>query len=183
MSAEPLPEFRYHPDPVATGSVVASDRPCRCCGRARGYIYTGPVYAEEELEQALCPWCIADGAAHAKFGAEFTDANSVGDQGEWPAVPDEVVVAVSQRTPGFSGWQQERWFSCCDDAAAFLGSMGRVDLERLGAEAIAAVKAECGYDGKEWSEYFAELNRDFGPTAYLFRCLHCGRLGGYSDFT
>ena len=21
----------------------------------------------------------------------------------------------------------------------------------------------------------------FGPTAYLFRCLHCGRLGGYSD--
>lgn len=182
MSAESLPTFRYHPDPVTTGSLTTSDRACRCCGRKRGYIYTGPVYAEEELENALCPWCIADGSAHEKFSAEFTDAASVGDQGEWPAVDDGIVETVSWQTPGFSGWQQERWFTCCDDAGAFLGPMGRADLEKLGAEAIAVIREESGYPDGEWEEYFTDLNRDFGPTAYLFRCLHCGRLGGYSDF-
>jgi uncharacterized protein CbrC (UPF0167 family) len=25
-----LPEFKYHPDPVATGSVKQSDKGCRC---------------------------------------------------------------------------------------------------------------------------------------------------------
>jgi len=59
-----LPVFRYHPDPIASGSVVASAAECVCCGEARGFIYTGPAYCEAELEEALCPWCIADGSAH-----------------------------------------------------------------------------------------------------------------------
>ncbi|MCU9953286.1 CbrC family protein [Burkholderia pyrrocinia] len=32
-----LPAFRYHPDPLATGSVIRSDARCMCCGDARGY--------------------------------------------------------------------------------------------------------------------------------------------------
>lgn len=68
-----VPTFRYHPDPVASGSVRASPVPCRCCGLARGWLYTGPVYAEEALDEALCPWCIADGTAAARFGASFVD--------------------------------------------------------------------------------------------------------------
>ena len=47
---------------------------CVCCGERRGYIYAGPVYSERELSDSLCPWCIADGSAHSRFGAEFTDA-------------------------------------------------------------------------------------------------------------
>jgi uncharacterized protein CbrC (UPF0167 family) len=90
---------------------------------------------------------------------------------------------VAFRTPGFEGWQQERWFTCCGDAGAYLGSKGRRDLEEAGAEAVAAIREERGYSGERWKEYLEALNRDFGPTAYLFRCLHCGRLGGYSDFT
>ncbi|WP_264169817.1 CbrC family protein [Burkholderia cepacia] len=40
-----LPAFRYHPDPLATGSVIRSDARCVCCGDARGYVYAGPVHA------------------------------------------------------------------------------------------------------------------------------------------
>ena len=106
--ADPLPTFRYHPDPLATGSVVASNATCRCCGQAPGLMYAGPVYANEDLDDELCPWCIADGSAAARFGAEFVDSAGVGGYGDWDRVPPAVVVEVSQRTPSFSGWQQER---------------------------------------------------------------------------
>lgn len=58
-----LPAFRYHPDPLATGSVIRSDARCVCCGDARGYVYAGPVYAVDEYENCLCPRCIADDSA------------------------------------------------------------------------------------------------------------------------
>jgi uncharacterized protein CbrC (UPF0167 family) len=118
--AEALPTFRYHPDPVATGAVEASDGTCPCCGAARGYAYVGPVFAEDEVE-GLCPWCIADGSAASRFDAEFTEVD--GD------VPDGVLVEVTTRTPGFTGWQQERWLVHCGDAAAYLGATGDDDLE------------------------------------------------------
>src|SRR5918992_4376302 len=105
MSDVGLPAFRYHPDPLETGSIKVSEDMCVCCERARGFLYTGPVYAEDELDDALCPWCIADGSAHDRFDAEFTDAAGVGLG--WELVPDEVVEEVAHRTPGFTGWQQE----------------------------------------------------------------------------
>jgi uncharacterized protein CbrC (UPF0167 family) len=81
---------------------------------------------------------------------------------------------------GFSGWQQERWFTHCGDAAEFLGPMGKEQLEQLGPEAVNVVRLESGYEAKEWAYY--SLNVRTGPaTAYLFRCHHCGELGGYSD--
>jgi hypothetical protein len=68
-----LPDFPYHPDPITTGFVEASDTECIGCGKARGFIYTGPVYAVDELVEVICPWCIADGTAATKLDAEFTD--------------------------------------------------------------------------------------------------------------
>lgn len=177
-----LPTFKYHPDPLATGSVIESDTVCECCGEARGYIYVGPVYAEEELEDGLCPWCIDDGSAHETFGAVFTDEDGIGDYGEWDSVPDEVVEEVACRTPSFSGWQQERWWTHCGDAAAFIGRGGHKELSALGQEATAAIQASTGLaDGPEWQALFHALEKDGSPTAYVFRCLKCGALGGYSD--
>jgi uncharacterized protein CbrC (UPF0167 family) len=72
-----LPVFRYHPDPVASGSVHESREVCACCGVARGYVYAGPVYAVDELDDKICPWCIADGKAHKKFDATFTGSTSI----------------------------------------------------------------------------------------------------------
>lgn len=97
---EALPAFRYHPDPLASGSVVASAATCRCCGRARGHVYVGPVYAEEELSEAVCPWCIADGAAAEIFDAEFVDVACFPD-----ALPDDAAEEIARRTPGYATWQ------------------------------------------------------------------------------
>ena len=29
--AEPLPTFRYHPDPIGTGSIAPTDEECEAC--------------------------------------------------------------------------------------------------------------------------------------------------------
>ena len=63
-----------------------------------------------------------------------------------------------------------------------MGLAGRKDLEKAGARAIEAIRLESGYSGTEWEEYLAGMSKDGQPTAYLFRCLHCGKYGGYSDF-
>lgn len=181
MSA-PIPEFRYHPDPLKTGSVAASDAACRCCEQARGYIYCGPVYAEEELEEEICPWCIADGSAAARFDTVFVDPEGIGDCGRWEAVSPTVAAEVSERTPGFSGWQQERWWTHCGDAAEFLGPAGRAELESRWPDAISAIRLESELDDQEWDRFFAALDRTHGPTAYVFRCRVCGQFGGYSDY-
>ena len=179
--SEPLPTFRYHPDPLASGSVIPSTTACRICGEARGYIYTGPSYGEEDLSDEVCPWCIADGSAHDDVDAEFTDAASIGDDGEWPEVSDQVIEEVAFRTPGFNAWQQERWFTHCDDAGAFLGPMGRAELAALGPKAVAAIQTSTELEGQDWQRMLTSLRKDKSPTAFVFRCLHCGVFGGYTD--
>ncbi len=177
-----LPEFKYHPDPIATESIVRSEAECVCCGKARGYVYVGPVFSEEDLDESLCPWCIADGSAHEKFDASFTDEKGVGDYGSWECVSPAIVDEVAHRTPGFSGWQQERWWTHCGDAAAFMGRAGKSELLVLGKEAIAAVQESTGLsDGPEWAQFFEALDKEASPTAYVFKCLKCGALGAYQD--
>ena len=124
---ERLPTFRYHPDPIGTGSLEGSDRKCVCCGRARGYIYVEPVFSEQDLHDQICPWCIASGAA-------------------------------------------------------FLGSAGARELTLKWHRAIPAIRAASSFSDEEWPEVFESLDKVSSPTAYVFKCLHCGRLGGYLDF-
>lgn len=182
-----LPHFKYHPDPLATGSVKSSPNVCRCCGEARGYIYTSTPYAEESLGNCLCPWCIADGKAHQKFDAEFVDYSAIGEQGEWSPVPPPVAEEVAFRTPGFSGWQQEQWWTHCNDAAEFLGAVGYEELVEFGEEALQVacevVSSDLKLQGEELERFIRNLNLDFGPTAYVFRCLHCRKIGLYWDCT
>ncbi|MEO6003500.1 MAG: CbrC family protein [Opitutus sp.] len=176
-----LPIFKYHPDPIATKCVEASTTQCLCCEQARGFIYTGPVFAEEELNESICPWCIADGSAHEKFEAEFTDFAGVGSDDDRMPLPDRIIEEVSWRTPGFSGWQQEKWLACCGDASAFLGRAGADELTSKWPEAIPALMKEAGLTAKQWERYFKRLDAEESPTAYVFRCLHCAKLSGYSD--
>lgn len=97
------------------------------CEQRRPYTYTGPVYAEEEFNEAICPWCIADGSAASRFDATFTDAMwAVPDD-----VPEDVTEEVLCRTPGFTGWLQEEWLHHCGDAAAFLGPVGASEVADL----------------------------------------------------
>ena len=179
-----LPTFRFHPDPLGTGSVQPSDEECTVCGQVRGHIYVGPVYAEDEYEECICPWCIADGSAHKRLEAMFHDPDSIGGVGgrDWDRVPPASVDEIALRTPGFSGWQQERWWSHCGDAACFIGRAGHAELQRAGPTAIAAIREDAGrMSDEEWDWFFRALHKDMGPTAYLFRCLKCSAIGGYQD--
>ncbi|MGQ0467864.1 MAG: CbrC family protein [Sporichthyaceae bacterium] len=173
------PPFRYHPDPVFTGALAAPDEPCEICGLPRSWRYTGPVYAVEEIE-TLCPWCIADGSAASHLDATFTDDSAVPS-----GVSPEAVATVTRRTPGFSGWQQERWLYHCGDAAAFLGRAGWRDLEGLpdALESLRLDSARPGWSPGQIAEYVQSLDDDRSPTAYLFRCLLCHTHLAYSDST
>ncbi|SNT16686.1 hypothetical protein SAMN05421812_103493 [Asanoa hainanensis] len=170
--------FRYHPDPIATGSAERAEHVCHVCGQHREVRYTGPIYGRRA--ENLCLSCISSGEAARALGigagglaqpAQFSDAVGV------PAdVPLDVVTEITQRTPGFVGWQQESWLFHCADGAAFLGPAGYHDLASH-PDAISMIRADLRRSG--WSDGDAdELIRGFDrtgePTAYLFGCLHCG---------
>jgi uncharacterized protein len=181
--SQPLPLFKYHPDPVATGSFEPREITCVCCGKVRAYVYVGPVYAEADVEKAICPWCIKDGLVHDKFGAELTDIDAIGDYDPAVSVPIEVREEVAFRTPGFNGWQQERWLVHCNDACAFLGPAGKQELTAYGSEElIESLRADVNMSDVDFLAYLEKMNKQSGPTAYVFRCLHCGQYQGYSDF-
>lgn len=92
-----------------------------------------------------------------------------------------MIEELAYRTPGFNGWQQEKWWTHCGDAAEFLGRKGHKQLEILGCDAIEAIQQDTGLEGIEWEGFYRALSNDGSPTAYLFRCRHCGTLGGYQD--
>ena len=164
-----IPVFRYHPDPIATGSLIESSDECERCGQARGLVYTGPRYAVEEIE-SLCPWCISDGSAAREFDAEFTTVD-----GAPPDIPGLVLDEVLHRTPGFAGWQQERWLFHCADAAEFLGRVGYRDVAELPTALESLVE-----DG--WNpDDLRSMTADGDLTGYLFRCRHCAITLAYAD--
>jgi uncharacterized protein CbrC (UPF0167 family) len=176
--AEEFPVFTYHPDPMGTGSVERSDLECPACGDSRGFTYVGPVYAEDDVD-GLCPWCIANGSAARMFDAEFTDVGfGVPDD-----VDDDALNELSQRTPGFIGWQQEHWLYHCGNPAAFLGAVGFAEVAAL-PDALDMLMRE--HDDAGWSEedsedFVRQLHVDGDATAYLFRCLSCAAHLAYSD--
>ena len=175
-----LPTFRYHPDPIRSGSIVESEKKCRCCRQARGYVYTASVYSLKDLDNTLCPWCIADGSAHSKFHATFVDAEAFAD-----GIPESVIDEISQRTPGYASWQTERWPACCDDATAFLAPVGILEIREryreLEGEILSQIIYEMQISGGAATRLLTSLDRDKGPTAYLFRCLHCERYRVHID--
>lgn len=175
-----LPSFRYHPDPVATGSVERRPVSCRSCGQEREWAYAAAPYAVEDLHDALCPWCVADGSAAATFGASFTD---LGGHDVPDGLPHHVIDEIVHRTPGFSAWQQERWLFHCDDGCAFLGAVGWDELSEH-PDAVAAVLLQVtgwGLAGEDAEAFVGSLDTDGASTAYLFRCLHCGAHLAYAD--
>ena len=169
-----LPTFRYHPDPLATGSVVPSDAVCECCGQARGYAYDLAPYGPVEV---LCPWCIASGEAHRRFGSTFTYGDPL------PSVPAHVRAEVVHRTPGFAARREERWLTHHGDACAYLGPAGRDEIEAFGSEALQASLRQEGswLNDADYADFYASLDRDGYQGTFVFRCLHCGTLLVYID--
>ena len=186
MGESGVAPFRYHPDPVESGSAERSEKPCELCGRVTGYRYTGPVYGPREPE-VLCLECIRDGSASDRMPESTSDLDGpfTTIDGMPPGIPASVLDELLHRTPGFSGWQQERWQFHCDDAAAFLRPAGYAELQDLD-DALDSIRAECREmrmpDGQV-EDYLRWLRVDGDATAYLFRCLHCGTHLAYTDMS
>lgn len=177
-----LPFFKYHPDPIKTGAIKKSPKICMCCRKKRGYLYIGPVYSEEPLKKGLCPWCISDGSAHKKFKAEYTDVEAIGNYGRWSKIPQEAIEEIAFKTPGFIGWQQEKWWTHCGEGAEFIGYAGKKEIEKLGLDFINSIRSDSELIGiDEWNSYLNSLDKEKGPTVYVFRCRKCKKFGGYSD--
>jgi uncharacterized protein CbrC (UPF0167 family) len=184
--ARALPQFRYYADPFEAGVLRTSGETCECCGKATGYIYGGSFYAVGD-ESHFCPWCIANGAAAKKFDGEFNDAAGIGCAGtEEVALPPSVIAEVSQRTPSFFSYQQERWWAHCNDAGRFLGEIEHVDRALIASEAgndFTSDTREAAHVGSDtdWQWLLDTPSRKRGIAVFVFGCLHCGKLGGYVD--
>ena len=185
MNAEPVPHFRYHPDPVGTGNVVARRIVCGVCGQPRGYAYIGPYVSPDlhfENEDPLCPWCIADGSAAARWRASFVAPGYLSEPAR-TRMPADRLAELELRTPSFRCLQQERWLDHHDEAAEYLGEIGVAEYLRLPAQARAAVREAAGDDPARPladGDRVQRLRADGdGPAVYLFRCLHCGRYAAF----
>jgi len=173
-----LPTFRYHPDPIATGAIEASDRTCAICGRARGFRYAATIYAASEVD-SICPWCIADGSAARKLDGQFSDGDPLIAAGVAPEVVDE----VTHRTPGYPSWQQEIWMAHCGDACAFLGDASKEELVALaGPDLDGLLERELLRDS-DWRGLLSSYVPGGDPAVYHFRCLRCQASVFSLDFT
>lgn len=144
--------------------------------------YDGPVYGSQP--GVLCLYCIQSGEAARRLGvpavgpAMFSDAVDVPDD-----VPAAVVDEVVQRTPGFHAWREGHWLYHCGDAAAFLGLAGYAELTPY-PDAVDSLRDACrryGWPEERVEGFLRRLDKEGEPTAYLFRCPHCGRHLAYWD--
>ena len=119
MDKSALPLFKFHHDPVASGSVRVSDSPCQCCGQARGILFKGVIYSRTKLE-SLCPWCISDGSAAKKYDASFFDAYFCDDDLNRVEMPSEYHREVFGRTIGFATFNPIGWWVHCGVPAEYV---------------------------------------------------------------
>lgn len=172
-----LPKFKYHPDPLATGSIEASDEACECCGKSTGYIYSSILYAEEEIE-FICPWCIADGSAAKNFDGAFIDDYPLINAG----LTEDVVSEVCGRTPGYNSWQQEQWQSHCNDACEFHGDAEKEVLQALSGDALDSFLEKEMIKPDIWVNILAGYQKGGSPAVYKFKCRECPEVIYTMDF-
>jgi hypothetical protein len=173
-----LPEFKYHPDPLATGAIKESDEVCDCCNQKRGYVYTSTLYSAEEID-SICPWCIADGSAANKYDGMFSDDYPLIEAG----IPDGIIDEVIHRTPGFNSWQQEVWLTCCNDACAFHGDVSKKELTGMNLDSFR----EAFQDNRIEESFFEEFKKNYepggSPAIYKWVCINCKNIKYYADYS
>jgi uncharacterized protein CbrC (UPF0167 family) len=177
--SQSLPHFRFHPDPQRSGSVVAAEVTCDACGLTRSAKYVGPIYVDGDTEPTLCPWCIAEGTAHARFGAVFQDAS-------FPGNTDPALIAeIEERTPGFATFNPLEWPVCCTLPMAYGEPTGiaeiRARYRTLEGQLMATIVHELGISGGAARTFLESLRREESPTVHVFHCLSCDTLQGQVD--
>lgn len=159
------PAFIYHPDPIKTGAFKPEQAICACCQQVSTPVYRGPFYALDEVE-ALCPSCIASGAAAEKFDGMFSDVWV-----EEGSAPPGIISEIGRRTPGYESWQGNIWLYHCNDGCEFHGNAAREDIMAASPETIRYWE-ETNRDS--WDEWIAPYVPGGSLGVYKFVCRHCG---------
>lgn len=188
-----LPTFKYHPQPMETGAFKQDKTvTCDCCEQPTPVYYTNPFYSIDDIDH-LCPWCIADGKAAEKYAGSFQDDASIegveaqydekGDyEGALLPCSEDALREVTERTPGYCGWQQEHWLAHCGDLCAFIGYVGWNEIkDRL--DTFAHLAEDCEAFGLPYEDLPKYLYNEGDCQGYLFRCLKCGKLRLWADFS
>ncbi|WP_413181738.1 CbrC family protein [Escherichia coli] len=124
-----------------------------------------------------CP-SISDGRLSYQFSSDGYIRRSVYAY----TYPDEMLKELVERTPGYHGWQQEFWLAHCGDFCAFIGYVGWNDIkDRL--DEFANLEEDCENFGIRNSDLAKCLQKGGDCQGYLFRCLHCGKLRLWGDFS
>lgn len=86
---------------------------------SRGVLYAGNIYSRDRVKN-ICPWCIADGSAAEKYGAEFFDAYFCDDELKVVEMPEDAYMKVFGRTIGFATFNPIGWWVHCNEPAEFV---------------------------------------------------------------
>lgn len=170
-----VPKFKYHPNPLKTGSIVSKKIDCSSCGKKSNYSYEGPFYSQDTLS-GICPYCIASGFAAKKYNGEFTTTYQCEVNND--VKKDELL----HKTPGFNSAQEGHWLSHCDDFCEFLGEVSWNEIVRLGIEKEIEEDYKENYP-EEFDFQDVKHSLEIGGciAGYLFRCLHCKKYRLYVD--
>jgi hypothetical protein len=89
------------------------------------------IYAEETLQDCLCPWCIADGSAHDRFDATFVDSEAFPDGTPQAAIGSTVL------------WKRLGEIHLEDGGELFhLERVERIDVEESGLQVEPRAESE-----------------------------------------
>ena len=163
-----LPKFKYHQNPILTGSIKESSNVCECCNEHKGYIYTSTMYSEIDVD-SICPWCIASGLAAEKFDGRFSDDLPLLAAG----VDKAVVKEVCERTPGYNSWQQEEWQAHCGTACEFHGDTEKEELAALSGDELEIFLKVNDIDKSLWLQILDGYQKGGSPAIYKFVCPEC----------
>lgn len=176
-----LPYFKYHTDPLKTGSIEKRETICPVCNEKREYVYVGPFYSRSEVED-ICPWCIANGKAADKYDGTFQDHGEVEGITINPDTHgNEVIEELIKRTPGYYGIQQEKWLSHCNEPCNYLGQVGWKEIREMGIDVEEDIEIEAKKYRLSKEEFCKGLINKGFMQGYLFQCIHCGKYRLTSD--
>ncbi|AWX57710.1 hypothetical protein AB432_022905 [Brevibacillus brevis] len=193
-----LPIFKYQPNVYNIG--VFKKVPvqnCSICNKETDYIYMGPFYSIDEVEN-VCPWCIYEGTATKQHNGVLQAAVEYKDKllsmtyddesneymyfmgyDEVEQFEDDKLVELLFRTPGYISWQEPQWLSHCDEFCAFIGYVNKSELSAmkidLRDEELLTIKKNYGIDTLD------QVSEDSG--IYLFQCINCGQHRIHIDHT
>ncbi|QFP75173.1 CbrC family protein [Deinococcus sp. AJ005] len=169
--SEVLPQFPYYADPVGDGRIVQQDIVCDVCEKPRNWAYVGSLYVPGGKPEFLCPWCVADGSAAAKFQGGFQDA----DFSENASA--ESVAAVMRQTPRVVIWNPIFWPDHCDECCTYFGEFIPSEQPELALRTDVLAEAQAiarGISEKWGAEDVLDCGERGSITLHLFQCRQCG---------